>query len=421
MEKLLILGINTRPLVNSALKLKYQTYSCSYFSTLDFKEPYKEKHILNQKPNKTCGHFEENYHPSEILELGIEYMGEVDHIILHSGISPNDFNDNNKVKKYKSKIIGNKNTENVEDKYKFYKKIKNKFPTPLTFKFENYDKNDMLTVVEVVDEVIEILQQHDDKTFMIKPLQGSGGYGVKLLNTESNIPFNERNHDYENKFLELIKTNTPFILQEYIEGKNISSSLLSTKKRSKSIIISDNLNNSNIEHDSYLNDFRYSGNITPSENSYDIKEIESVCEDIISYFKLIGSNGVDMIIDKNGELHIIEINPRFQGTYECVESTLGINLLDAHIQACNGNLIETPSPQRPCIKKIIYSKKRVKFNNKDFTLGDNIKNSYVCDIPHENVIIEKDQPLLTIISSEKTLGRSKLAIDIITKNVEKIY
>lgn len=123
MEKLLLMGINTRVLLDSASKLKnYQIYSVSYFSTVDLKKPSNEKHVLEQVPGKSCGFFEENYNSEELLELALEYMEEVDKIILTTGISPSDFK--GKYKKYKKKIIGNKNIVNVEDKYKFYKKIK---------------------------------------------------------------------------------------------------------------------------------------------------------------------------------------------------------------------------------------------------------------------------------------------------------
>ncbi len=63
-----------------------------------------------------------NYNPNKLLELSKDFIEEVDGIILSSGISCNDFKGT--FKKHKRKIIGNQKTEHVEDKYKFYKKIK---------------------------------------------------------------------------------------------------------------------------------------------------------------------------------------------------------------------------------------------------------------------------------------------------------
>ena len=189
MEKLLLMGVNTRGLINSASKLPYQTYSVSYYSTLDCETPYKEKHILNQKQDKSCGFFEDNYSPEKLLNLSSEYLDITDHIILSAGISPNDFK--GKFKKYKKKILGNTNTKDIEDKYAFYKKIKNKYLTPKTFKikYKDYNKNNNSDYSDNSDyddygpmsEAIEIAKQHEDIPFIIKPIEGSGGYGVSYL------------------------------------------------------------------------------------------------------------------------------------------------------------------------------------------------------------------------------------------------
>ena len=164
------------------------------------------------------------------------------------------------------------------------------------------------------------------------------------------------------------------------------------------------------EHDLGNDTFEYSGNILPLDenslrmfNGYETNinlnqlndEMKNASEDLINEFDLIGSNGVDFVLDKQGELKVIEINPRFQGTYELVENALGINLLDAHIKACEGEMIDIPNPNQYSIKKIIYARKQVLISNL------NIPNVY--DIPYEGVKIEKDQPLVTLISSNKNL------------------
>ncbi|KZX15894.1 carbamoyl-phosphate synthase large chain [Methanobrevibacter cuticularis] len=480
MKKLLTMGINTRAIVNSSFQLNYQTYSCSYFRTSDFRVPYSERHILEQLPHESCGFFEENYDPKKILGLSSDWIDEVDNIILSTGISPTDFDFKNKLKKNKKKIIGNKNVSDIEDKFKFYKKIKNKFLVPLTFRLNN------------ISEAIEISNQYLPKEFIVKPLKGSGGYGINFLNYLMNFHFNERKLDKGNESqIKKFELDIPFILQEYVSGENISSSILSTKNESKTIITSKNLNNrydhlqnnaenednstnnknnnahknnnstnnknnnahknnnstnnknnngnnnqkkdnrnlnkdekiESIKNKSCANDFRYYGNIAPLDNNvYSqnlIKELNTTSEDIISNFKLIGSNGVDMIL-KDENIYIIEVNPRFQGTYECVEEILGINLLDAHIKACEGELIKIPSPSTYSMKKIIYSSKKIKFNHNINSLKEKYNNMNIYDIPYNNVIIEKDQPLLTLVSNEKTIDQARMKINRISKEIESI-
>ena len=411
MENLLLMGIDTRPMVNSALKLDYRTFSISYFKTVDFQMPYAEKHVLDQESVISCGRFEDNYSPDKLLELSKDFLfddeDEIDKIVLTTGINAKNFN--GKLKKFRKIVRGNKNTECVENKFRFYRKLKNKFNVPLTFQ-----PSDM-------HETCEILQQHQNNQFILKPLQGSGGLGIFLLNNES---CNDNNDS--NQILQNISYGN-YILQEYIEGINVSSSVLSSHDDRKNLVNTRLIT----EHDLGNSSFEYSGNILPlDENSlkmfndnrtdiegknFNIKELneemKSISENLIKEFKLLGSNGVDYILGSDGELKVIEINPRFQGTYELVENSLGINLLDAHIKACEGEIIDIPDSKQYSIKKIIYARKQVKIGNL------NIPNVY--DIPYEGVKIEKDQPLVTLISSNKNLETAIDDIKIAEKEVYK--
>ena len=411
MENLLLMGIDTRPMVNSALKLDYKTFSISYFKTVDFKVPYAEKHVLDQESVISCGRFEENYSPEKLLELSKDFLfqnhdeDEIDKIVLTTGINTKNFS--GEFKKFRKIVRGNKNTECVENKFKFYNKLKNKFNVPLTFQPSD------------VWELNEILQQYSNNQFILKPLQGSGGLGIFLLNNESSHELKQLNEICQNISLE------NYILQEYIEGTNVSSSVLSSHDDIKNLINSRLITEHDLGNDSY----EYSGNILPlDENSFKMfngyrteidadelnDEMRNTSEDLIKEFDLIGSNGVDYILDKNGELKVIEINPRFQGTYELVENSLGINLLDAHIKACEGEIIDIPNPKQYSIKKIIYARKQVNIGNL------NIPNVY--DIPYEGVKIEKDQPLVTIISSNEDLktaiNDAKIAEDKVYENID---
>ena len=403
MENLLLMGIDTRPMVNSALKLDYKTFSISYFKTVDFKVPYAEKHVLDQESAISCGRFEENYSPDKLLELSKDFLlqnndeNEIDKIVLTTGINAKNFS--GEFKKFRKIVRGNKNTECVENKFKFYNKLKNKFNVPLTFQPSD------------VWELNEILQQYTNNQFILKPIQGSGGLGIFLLNNESCDELKQVNEICQNISLE------NYILQEYI--------VLSSQNDRKNLINSRLIT----EHDLGNESYEYSGNILPlDENSFRMfndnqteinadelnDEMKDTSEDLIKQFNLIGSNGVDYILDKDGKLKIIEINPRFQGTYELVENSLDINLLDAHIKACEGEIIDIPNPSQYSIKKIIYARKQVNIGNL------NIPNVY--DIPYEGVKIEKDQPLVTIISSNENLKTAiddaKIAEDEVYKNID---
>ena len=366
MKKLLVIGIDTRSMLNSALKLDYELYSTSYFSTSDMPVIENQKIIVNEEIDKSCGVFEDQFSSERILEISGDYLDEVDYIIPVSGISPNDFS-----KKHQKKILGNRDVENLEDKYRFYKKIKNKFLTPLTFS------------VNDVDEAIEINENYDDKQFILKPVKGNGGYDINLLNNSSQIQFNKGE----------------FILQEYVKGVNVSSSVLASESEAKTVINSRLLTMNDFEKNG---SFIYIGNIVPLTDRsimHDVNDADEINEtmnstsqNLAEQFNLRGSNGVDYIVNENG-LHVIEINPRLQGTFECVERALGINMLEAHIMACHGTVIDIPEVKCYSYKKIIYSPVRMKYEKISL---DNIH-----DTPHLGSITEKSEPLLTIIDEDR--------------------
>lgn len=371
MENIFLIGINTRSMLKSALKLDYEVFSTSYFSTSDTPAIKNQKIILEEKDNESSGVFEDNFDGASILDISRDYIDEVDYIIPISGISPNDF-----TKKDREKILGNKNTSNIENKFKFYKKIKDEFKVPETF------------LIKDVDEAIEISENKSDVKYIVKPLKGSGGYNINLLNDDSYIQLND---------------GEKFILQEYVEGINLSSSVLGSDNYKKTIMNSRLLT----EHDFKKNNsYIYIGNILPLTKESiltEIKDIDKINNEMIETsqnlaytFDLIGSNGVDYILNENG-LYVIEINPRIQGTFECIEKSLQINMLDAHIKSCLNENVDIPKAKYYAYKKIIYSPCRNKYSKIDL---DNIY-----DLPHLGTITEKSEPLLTIIDKNSNFDK----------------
>ena len=371
MEKLLLIGINTRSMLNSALKLDYDIYSTSYFSTSDTPQIKNQKIILQEKDNESCGIFEDEFSSKNILEISKDFIDEADYIIPISGISPSEFS-----KKNRKKILGTTDVGNIEDKYLFYNEIKDEFKTPETF-----------LIGDDVDEAIEISKNKPEVKYIIKPVKGSGGYDINLLNNDSSIQLND---------------GEKYLLQEYVEGVTLSSSLLGSKDYKKTIMNSRLLTGHDFNENSYL----YIGNILPLTNESiltDVKNIDEINREMVETsqrlaykFDLMGSNGVDYILNENG-LYVIEINPRIQGTFECVEKSLEINMLDAHIKSSLNENVEIPEAKYYSYKKIIYSPCRNKYSKIDL---DNIY-----DLPHIGSITEKSEPLLTIIDKNKDFNK----------------
>ena len=157
--------------------------------------------------------------------------------------------------------------------------------------------------------------------------------------------------------------------------------------------------------------FIYIGNILPLTNESimaNVKNIDDInrnmietSENLARKFNLMGSNGVDYILNEKG-LYVIEINPRIQGTFECVEQSLQINMLDAHIKSSLNEEVEIPEAKYYSYKRIIYSPCRNRYSK------INLDNIY--DMPHIGSITEKSEPLLTVI--DKNSDFKKLYSDV---------
>jgi predicted ATP-grasp superfamily ATP-dependent carboligase len=93
------------------------------------------------------------------------------------------------------------------------------------------------------------------------------------------------------------------------------------------------------------------------------------------------------------------VNPRFQGSLECVERVLGINLVDAHVKAClEGTLPLLERKRRTCcVRLILYTRQR--------SMAPDLNNlEEVRDIPLLGAVVEQGEPLCSVVSEGRTRG-----------------
>ncbi len=95
--------------------------------------------------------------------------------------------------------------------------------------------------------------------------------------------------------------------------------------------------------------------------------------------------------------YVVEVNPRFQGTLECVEKVAGVNLTMAHMQACLDHTLPNPQLRThySCARVILYAHHRSIIPNLSSVEG-------VRDVPFPQVIIEKGEPVCSLITDGKT-------------------
>lgn len=334
----------------------YTIYATSFFELEDQKK-YVDKLIV---PSSF-----DTFDLKIIEDLALNYVNEVDHIIFTSDVNIDRFPT--------SKIIGNKKNKNIIDKFKMYEKLHKNFLMPLTFKIDS------------MEEAKEIINNYPEKDFIIKPIKGTGGMGIKRFD--------------EDLFLE-----KHFLLQEYIKGDSVSSSFLAYKNHDIDMVTtSEQIIGSKMLGAS---DFIYCGNITPLINSN--PKLINISTKISKMYKLLGSNGIDFILQKN-RVYVIEVNPRIQGTFECVEKSFEMNLAQAHINASNDIRVDIPNLKNFTVKLVPYSLEDSRYNLPE--------SPNIVDISSRKELIKKGYPISTILVSDRILENAMTKAEILRKKI----
>ncbi|MFW9924831.1 MAG: ATP-grasp domain-containing protein, partial [Candidatus Thorarchaeota archaeon] len=169
--------------------------------------------------------------------------------------------------------------------------------------------------------------------------------------------------------------------------------------------------------------FSYCGNIVPlnheiaEESSFSKELLESIRK-LFLELNLKGSNGIDFVINGK-QFFFMEINPRFQGSIECVEYATGINIVKNHIAAFQGidlGISENPKYKRKAIKAILFANSEENISVKKYP-----KSKWIVDRTQYGVLLENGDPFCSIVKPIKAYERDyqntvKLAKKIIELN-----
>lgn len=224
---------------------------------------------------------------------------------------------------------------------------------------------------------------------VIKPKSGSGGMRNMIVRNEEELAvFNDRNDSCE------------FIAQEFVEGTPCSASVISTGDDAVVVALNEQL--IGVPWLTRL-PFAYCGNITPF-HSKSGSEMIDYAQRLALEFGLVGSNGIDFILSGKN-VHVIEVNPRFQGSLDTVELSTGINVFDAHIKSFAGELPQVREHVCFAAKTILYADKNVTVTEKlSEALIKYMDAGQAADVPHAGLVIKPDEPVTTMLSTAKTRG-----------------
>ena len=390
----MVVGIDTVSVAKSGKEAGYKIYAADYFGDIDLRRVCSGcEAIIEQKRGEGCGRMESKFKTEAFLKMTKSLLErhEIDAILLSSGLD--DFFDALHELNDLVPILGNSPEviERVRKKPGFFKELKRLgIAHPKTESVKNVDEA-KAAAAEIGYPVV------------VKPIRGFGGLGIRTVQNSNEI---------ERAFFEVSLVSKDVLVQKFINGIHASVSFLVTDKDVEVLSLNEQL--LGLRFLFQQEPFGYCGNIVPLHFANPILEsCKRITEKISSHFGLKGSNGIDLVISKEGTPYVMEVNPRFQGTLECVERVLGMNLVKSHIDACLHDSLPTLKEKTSnfCTRLVLYAPERIVAP--DLTVFPEVR-----DIPLPGAIIEKREPLCSIITAGKN---RKLSFEKAKKLAQSIY
>ena len=236
-----------------------------------------------------------------------------------------------------------------------------------------------LPVPTVADPAVE--HPPDSLEWMIKPLSSGGGHGVRRW-------FGGH-------------VSSDCYLQQYVEGTPGSVVFVAAGGRSVSLGITRQL----------LGDgafgatgYRYCGNILTASAGTEgddaiVGPAGLIASVVAQEFDVVGVNGVDFI-EHGGGLYPIEVNPRWCASMELVERAYGVSVFGVHADACTTGAL--PAFDISIVRRNpLVAGKAIVFARREVVMGDTrgwLDDPDVRDVPRPGERITEGHPVCTVFA-----------------------
>jgi predicted ATP-grasp superfamily ATP-dependent carboligase len=393
-DTVMVVGFNSRPVACLATQLDLRVIAVDYWGDLDIRNCTDG--LLTVLQQKHGEHLRHDFKKPlcellvDLAERGSDRFGAVDFILLGSGLDdrPDLWARLGRI----APVLGN-----PPDKLKV---IRN--PTKLFAIARGLGISCPRTEKATSPEEAWEIAKKIGSIVVLKPMGGSGGFRLRL----GSDPKEVKKH-----FRDVAGESGEVWVQEFIRGVDASSSIVANGSECRVVSVNEQL--VGMDQLGASKPFSYCGNIVPLKaNGSVIERIREISSALGKKLGLIGSNGFDFVIDSNKQPYLMEVNPRFQATLECIQSVTLLNLVEEHIKACCGELPKSvPEPQGFAVKMIVFAKKKS-------IIPDLSEVKSVFDISHPGVIVDKGDPICTVQVVAKQRNR---AIKKAWRNILEIY
>lgn len=232
----------------------------------------------------------------------------------------------------------------------------------------------------------------DDGAWLLKPLRSGGGQGIRVWDGRPLSPGH--------------------FLQEYVDGVPASAVFVADGERSLVVGWSEQVRGPR--------GFLYGGNILPLDApQVAFAEVRAIAECLTRKFALRGLNGFDFVLSGARPI-VVEVNPRYCASMELVERAAGVSVFELHLAGCRGAV-----PGAPAAPGSGYWGKAIVYAREVTRVGDTRRwiERGVRDVPHPDDTIGPGEPICTVFawgpSRAACVERLRVAEETILREVSR--
>ena len=220
--------------------------------------------------------------------------------------------------------------------------------------------------------------------WLLKPLHGSGGQGIRSFNHET------------------VQKGDAFYLQQYLNGESRAGVFIGNGTACSLVGVTRQL-----VGESFLNAGKYSycGSVGPLDIDQAEKEQwQAMGTALCQSFSLEGIFCVDAI-KARGDIYPVEVNPRYSASVEVLERALDLPLLRFHREACEGEInFRLQAARNIMAKAYLFADNRLRSPREVSRIYEDTGGSKEsADIPMPGTLIETGHPVMTIFTAAVTV------------------
>ena len=216
---------------------------------------------------------------------------------------------------------------NSSDKFVSYEMLYKIVPQPRTFKLKIDKVGYWKRALENLYEKWHLEKPLDDLKLIIKPLVGVDCENIKIINNIDDLDYNLE---------EIFPPDSKVIVQEFIEGIDVSVSLLCDGENAIPISLNKQIVDLSGDVGTYL------GGQIPFESEFRDLAFKTAIRSVEAIGGLKGFVGVDLLISKDKkdieDVYVLEINSRFTTPYVGLKKIVNINIGASIIDLIDGNV-----------------------------------------------------------------------------------